>query len=60
MTVKSKIKIIDKIQAIRAKNNKNWMDILRLAYKLDPNSTSKIMKKINIDDKKISNLLKKL
>lgn len=60
MTVISKIKIINKIQAIRAKNNKNWMDILRLAYKLDPNNTSKIMKKINIDDKKISNLLKKL
>ena len=53
-------KIIDKIQQVRSKNNVNWMNILRLAFKLDPKSASKIMKKINYDDKKISNLLKKL
>ena len=53
-------KIIDKIQQVRSKNNVNWMNILRLAFKLDPKSASKIMKKINYDDKKISNLLNKL
>jgi hypothetical protein len=52
--------IINKIQKIRSKNNVNWMDILKLAFKLDPQKASKIMKKINYDDKKISNLLKKL
>lgn len=52
--------IISKIQKIRSKNNVNWMDILRLAFKLDPKNASKIMKKINYDDKKISNLLSKL
>ena len=36
------------------------MNILRLAFKLDPKEASKIMTKINYDDKKISNLLKKL
>ena len=36
------------------------MDILRLVFKLDPMSASKIMKKINYDDKKISKLLRKL
>ena len=36
------------------------MDILRLAFKLDPENASKIMKKINYDDKRISGLLKKL
>ena len=36
------------------------MDILKLAFKLDPQKASKIMKKINYDDKKINNLLKKL
>jgi len=36
------------------------MNILRLAFKLDPKSASKIMAKINFDDKKISNLLKQL
>ena len=53
-------KIISQIQKIRSKNNVNWMDILRLAFKLDPKKASKIMKKINYDDKKISNLLNKL
>ena len=36
------------------------MNILRLAFKLDPKSASKIMKKINYDDKKISSLLNEL
>ena len=54
------IKIIDQIEKIRSKNNVNWMDILLLAFKLDSESASKIMRKINHDDKKISNLLSKL
>ena len=54
------LKIIDKIEKIRSKNNVNWMNILRLAFKLDPNQAKKIMMKINYDDKKISQLLKKL
>ncbi len=53
-------KIINQIQRIRSKNNVNWMNILKLAFKLDPQSATKIMRKINYDDKKISNLLKKL
>ena len=52
--------VISKIEKIRSKNNVNWMNILRLAFKLDPKSATKIMKKINYDDKKISNLLNKL
>ena len=54
------LSIISKIEKIRSKNNVNWMNILRLAFKLDPKSATKIMKKINYDDKKISNLLNKL
>ncbi|MDC0043754.1 hypothetical protein OAJ03_02510 [Candidatus Pelagibacter sp.] len=54
------LKVINEIQKIRSKNNVNWMNILRLAFKLDPKNASKIMKKINYDDKKISNLLNKL
>ena len=54
------LSIISKIEKIRSKNNVNWMNILRLAFKLDPVSAKKIMKKINYDDKKISNLLTKL
>ena len=53
-------KIINQIQKIRSKNNVNWMNILKLAFKLDSKNASKIMKKINYDDKKIANLLSKL
>jgi hypothetical protein len=52
--------IISKIEKIRSKNNVNWMNILRLAFKLDANQAKKIMQKINYDDKKISQLLNKL
>jgi len=54
------IKIISKIEKIRSKNNVNWMNILRLAFRLDQNSAKKIMKKINYDDKRISKLLSDL
>ncbi len=53
-------KIINQIQKIRSKNNVNWMNILKLAFKLDPKNASKIMKKINNGDKKIASLLNKL
>ena len=53
-------KIIDQIEKIRSKNNVNWMNILRLAFDLDPKATTRIMKKINYDDKKISSLLNKI
>ena len=53
-------KIINQIQRVRSKNNVNWMDLLKLAFELDPKRSSKIMKKINYDDKKISNLLNQL
>lgn len=52
--------IINNIQKIRSKNNVNWMDILRLAFKHDPINASRIMKKIYKDDLKISKLVKKL
>tara|TARA_B100001741_G_scaffold109139_1_gene89845 strand:- start:188 stop:376 length:189 start_codon:yes stop_codon:yes gene_type:complete len=51
---------INKIEKIRSANNVKWMDVLRLAFKYAPKEASKIMKKINSNDKKISTLLKKL
>ena len=53
-------KIINKIQKIRSRNNVNWMNILKLAFKLDPKSASKIMSKVYLDDTRISKLVKKL
>ena len=60
MTKKNSYKLISKIQKVRSKNNVNWMDMLRLAFKHDPKSASKIMSQIYSDDKKISKLVKKL
>jgi|TARA_B110000977_G_C10628180_1_gene319056 hypothetical protein len=54
------IKLVNQIQNVRSKNNKNWMDLLRLSLKLDFNTTSKIIKEICKDDKRISNLAQKI
>ena len=53
-------KIFKEIENLRAKNNKNWMDLLRLSLKLDFDLTSKILKEICKDDKRISNLAQKI
>ena len=58
--VKKGLSLINQIQNIRTKNNRNWMDLLRLSLKLDFNSTSKILKEICKDDKRISNLAQKI
>ena len=58
--MKNKNNLIKSIEKIRSKNNKNWMDLLRLAFKYAPKQASNINKKINSHDKKISQLLKKL
>lgn len=57
---KKGIEVITKIKNIRAKNNSNWMSILKLAYKHAPKETSKILKEINSHDQKISKYLKSL
>ena len=58
--IKKGINLVNHIQKIRSKNNKNWMDLLRLSLKLDFNSTSKILKEICKDDSRISSLAKKI
>ena len=52
--------IIKKIENVRKKNNKNWMDILRLAFENSPNEASKIFLEIYKEDKQISKLAKQL
>ena len=58
--IKKGIKIINSIEKIRSKNNKNWMDLLRLSLELDFNKTSNILNKILKDDSRISKLAKKI
>jgi hypothetical protein len=57
---KKSLKIVNNIQKIRSKNNKNWMDLLRLSLKLDHKTASKILSEIYKEDKNISKLAKKI
>ena len=56
---KNYLLIIKKIENIRKKNNVNWMNILRLAFKNSPKESAKIMAKIYKDDASIIKLVKK-
>lgn len=53
-------KIIDQIEETRTKNNKNWMDLLRLAFKHAPDEAAVIVAEIYRDDAEISQLAQKL
>ena len=53
-------KIIAKIALARKKNNINWMNLLKISIKYAPNQSKKILRDINSQDKKISQLLKKI
>ena len=54
------LKLVSQIQKIRSKNNKNWMDLLRLSLKLDHKTTSKILSEIYKHDQRISSIAKKI
>ena len=59
--MKKKIKkIFNEIEKIRSKNNKNWMNLLRLSYDLKPKETIKIINQILNKDEKLISLAKKL
>jgi folate-dependent phosphoribosylglycinamide formyltransferase PurN len=60
VNISKKLAIIDQVEAIRSKNNVNWMDILRLAFTHAPDEAAKIMARINDDDGRISELLSEL
>tara|TARA_Y100000591_G_C21780383_1_gene670688 strand:+ start:1024 stop:1212 length:189 start_codon:yes stop_codon:yes gene_type:complete len=53
-------KIITKIALARKKNNINWMNLLKISIKYAPNQSKKILRDINSQDKKISQLLEKI
>tara|TARA_B100000963_G_C22136712_1_gene455717 strand:+ start:100 stop:312 length:213 start_codon:yes stop_codon:yes gene_type:complete len=58
--LKQRLKFVDQIQKLRSKNNKNWMDLLKLALKLDPKKTSKILTQIYKDDIRITKIARKI
>lgn len=57
---KNYLKIISQIENMRKKNNVNWMNILRIAFKYNPEATTDVMSKIYSNDKRIGTLVKKL
>jgi hypothetical protein len=57
---KKDINIFNKIENIRSKNNKNWMDLLRLSYESNPNKTLLILSKIISKDQTLVRLAKQL
>ena len=53
-------KIISNIENTRKKNNLNWMNVLKLSFKSNPEETKKLFTRIYKSDKKINNLSKNL
>ena len=54
------LETINNIEKIRNKNNINWMNVLRIAFKNSPKEVSKVFKQIHLSDAKINFLTKKL
>ena len=53
-------KKISQIEKVRAKNNKNWMDLLKLSFKYNPSEAKNILREIFKEDKKVNKLIKNL
>jgi hypothetical protein len=54
------LSVISKIENVRKKNNKNWMDILRIAFRYAPNEAAEVLAEIYKEDKKLNSLAKQL
>ena len=52
--------LIDEIETIRSNNNINWMNLLRLSFRVAPEEAKLLFRKINSDDQQISELFRKL
>lgn len=60
LLIERNLKILDQIENTRKNNNINWMNIVRTSMKNSSKDTLEILKNINNDDNKISELFKKL
>ena len=52
--------LIDAMESIRTKNNVNWMDLVRLAFEVDPVRAKSIIRQIVDNDRHIANILEQL
>jgi hypothetical protein len=48
------------MESIRTKNNVNWMDLVRLAFEVDPVRAKSIIRQIVDNDRHIANILEQL
>lgn len=53
-------RIIKMITSIRTRNNKQWMNMLRLAYAAKPRAAGKIMNEIVSNDQKVTKWMARL
>jgi|TARA_Y100000590_G_C15274180_1_gene846277 hypothetical protein len=58
--LKKYLRVIKAIEKVRAKNNKNWMNLYRLAFAKAPKEAIGIIKKILKRDQEVNELVKKL
>jgi len=58
--IEEKLKLIDAIEQVRTKNNVNWMNLLRVALRANPEGTLELVREINTKDNEISELFAKL
>ena len=59
-TKSNHLSVISKIENVRKKNNKNWMDVLRIAFRYAPHEAAKVLAEIYKEDKKLNSLAKQL
>ena len=53
-------RILNQVEEIRKSNNRNWMDLARLAFEVSPERARDIMSKITECDGQINELTKEL
>lgn len=49
---------IEEIQIIRAKNNKLWMELVRIAAESAPERTKRVMREISSNDEAVTRIVK--
>jgi len=59
-TEKTNLQLLDEIEIIRANNNKNWMDVVRLCFELDEKRAQAIFYKIKECDRQIRDKSKEI
>lgn len=53
-------RIIKKITSIRTRNNKQWMNLLKLAFNAKPRMAAKIMREIVANDREVTRWMSRL